>query len=139
MSNALEKVNDAQEEMRSTTREAATLQEDLSLVKEVPLSQSKQTFSPLVENSSTPVSEKIMEETPSTMVITVVNNPEDDALIDPHLPIFDRSQEFSTQQASRSRFESVLLKGIERRLWLGLTSVSNRDFSKPACLRPLLS
>ena len=93
MSNALEKVNDAQEEMRSTTREAATLQEDLSLVKEVPLSQSKQTFSPLVENSSTPVSEKIMEETPSTMVITVVNNPEDDALIDPHLPIFDRSQE----------------------------------------------
>ncbi|KAF3508099.1 hypothetical protein F2Q69_00004614 [Brassica cretica] len=93
MSNALEKMNDAQEEMRSTTREAATLQEDLSLVKEVPLSQSKQTFSPLVENSSTPVSEKIMEETSSTMVITVVNNPEDDALIDPHLPIFDRSQE----------------------------------------------
>ncbi|KAH0923164.1 LOW QUALITY PROTEIN: hypothetical protein HID58_023182 [Brassica napus] len=72
MSNALEKMNDAQDEMRSTTREAATLQEeDLSLVKEVPLLQSKQTFSPLVENSSTPVSEKIMEETPSTMVITV--------------------------------------------------------------------
>ncbi|CDY56510.1 BnaCnng30530D [Brassica napus] len=123
-------MNDAQEEMRSTTREAATLQEDLSLVKEVPLSQSKQTFSPLVENSSTPVSEKIMEETPSTMVITVVNNSEDDALIDPHLPIFDRSQEYKPNKASRSRFESVLLKGIERRLWLGLTSVSNRDFSK---------
>ncbi|KAF3544293.1 hypothetical protein DY000_02005608 [Brassica cretica] len=88
-----------------------------------------------------------MEETPSTMVITVVNNPEDDALIDPHLPIFDRSQECeptthlnttrggrsikpTQKQASRSRFGSVLWKGIERRLWLGLTSVSNRDFSK---------
>ncbi|CAN6807192.1 unnamed protein product, partial [Brassica oleracea] len=45
------------------------------------------------ENSSTPVTETIMEETPSTMVITVVNNPEDDALIDPQLPMFDRSQE----------------------------------------------
>ncbi|KAF3594977.1 hypothetical protein DY000_02027120 [Brassica cretica] len=67
MSNALEKMNDAQEKMRSSTREASTLQkEDLSPVK---------------------------EENPSTMVITVVNNPKDDALIDPHLPIFDRSQE----------------------------------------------
>lgn len=101
MSNALEKMNDAQDEMRSTTREAATLQEeDLSLVKEVPLLQSKQTFSPLVENSSTPVSEKIMEETPSTMVITVVNNPEDDALINPHLPLFDRSQECGAHTVS---------------------------------------
>ncbi|KAF2585178.1 hypothetical protein F2Q70_00035184 [Brassica cretica] len=37
VSNALEKMNDAQEEMRSTTREAVTLQvEDLSPVKEVP-------------------------------------------------------------------------------------------------------
>ncbi|KAH0894539.1 LOW QUALITY PROTEIN: hypothetical protein HID58_056968 [Brassica napus] len=35
MSNALEKMNDAQEEMRSSTREASTLQkEDLSPVKE---------------------------------------------------------------------------------------------------------
>ncbi|KAF3508095.1 hypothetical protein F2Q69_00004613 [Brassica cretica] len=41
-----------------------------------------------------------------------------------------KKEPISGTSASRSRFESVLLKGIERRLWLGLTSVSNRDFSK---------
>ncbi|XP_013668702.2 uncharacterized protein LOC106373009 [Brassica napus] len=127
VSDALEKMNDAQEEMRSTTREAATLQvEDLSPVKEVPLSHSKQTFSPLVENSSTPVSETIMEETPSTMVITVVNNPEDDALIDPHLPMFDRSQECEPTTHLNTTRRGRSIKPTQKVQKMGWTLVKGR-------------